>query len=119
MTQVKIKRVYEDVERSDGYRVLIDKLWPRGVKKEELSYSYWAKNIAPSTPLRKWFHEDEDANWAEFEKRYIQELSTSPAFKSFVDQIRGKKTVTLLFASKNAAENHALVLQHYLEKVLS
>ena len=118
MTKVKIKRVYETEDKSDGYRVFIDKLWPRGVKKENLHYDLWEKDIAPSIPLREWFHEDEDGRWKEFQLKYKHELKESPAMKDFIDKIKGKSTVTLLYASKNATENHALILQDYLEEVL-
>ena len=118
MTQVKIKRVYEVEDKSDGFRVLVDKLWPRGIKKENLHYDLWAKNIAPSTPLRKWYHDDMTNHWSDFKKRYIQELEVSPAVKAFIEQIRDQKMVTLIYASKNAIENHALVLKEYLEREL-
>lgn len=118
MTQIKIKRVYEPEEKSDGYRVLVDRLWPRGIKKEDLHFDLWAKDITPSTELRQWFHEDEESHWKEFKKKYTQELKTSAAVKEFIEKIKAQKMVTLLFASKNAAENHALILQGYLEKVL-
>jgi len=114
MAQVKIKRVYEPEEKSDGYRVLVDKLWPRGVRKENLHYDLWAKDIAPSTPLRQWYHQNEGINWDEFRKRYIKELEDSPAVKDFIDKVKDQKVITLLYASKNAAENHALVLQDFL-----
>ena len=118
MVKVQIKRVYEDEEPSDGYRVLVDKLWPRGMKKENLHYDLWAKDITPSTALREWYHEDEDGRWKEFEKKYAEELQNSAAVVDFIDKIKGKKTVTLLYASKNAAENHALVLRDFLKKKL-
>lgn len=118
MTQIKIKRVYETEEKSDGYRVLVDRLWPRGIRKENLHYDLWAKDITPTPELRQWFHEDEENHWKEFKKKYTQELKASDAVKEFVEKIKGKKTITLLFASKNAAENHALILQEYLEKAL-
>lgn len=118
MAQVKIKRVYDTETPTDGYRVLVDKLWPRGMKKENLHYDYWAKNITPSTELREWFHEDESGHWDEFRKKYTKELQENPAMKDFVESIKDKKIVTLLYASKNAMENHALILQEYLEKVL-
>ncbi len=118
MTKVNIKRVYEEPKKSDGFRVLVDKLWPRGVKKENLPYDLWAKDITPSTELREWFHEDEDGHWKEFRKKYTKELKTNPGMKAFLEQAKGKKTITLLYASKNAAENHALILQEFLEKAL-
>lgn len=119
MTQIKIKRVYEPEERSDGYRVLVDKLWPRGIKKEDLHYDLWAKDATPSTPLREWFHEDQQHRWPEFEKLYADELDTSPAMPEILDKLRHKDTVTLLFAAKDTVHSHARVLQSYLEKSLS
>lgn len=119
MTQIKIKRVYESEDKSDGYRVLVDKLWPRGIKKEDLHYDLWAKEITPSTLLREWYHQDEENRWEEFKQKYIQELKESPVIKDFIDKIRNKSVVTLLYASKNAVENHAIILQDYLEKKLN
>lgn len=118
MTQVKIRRVYEPEEKTDGYRVLVDKLWPRGIKKENLHYDLWAKNITPSTLLRQWYHEDEEGRWEEFRKKYTTELENSPAVNDFINEIEGQKVVTLLYASKNAAENHALILQEFLQNKL-
>jgi len=114
MTQIKIKRVYEPEEKSDGYRVLVDKLWPRGIRRENLHYDLWAKDIAPSTPLRQWYHQNEGALWNEFRMKYIKELENSPAVTDFIDKVKDQKVITLLYASKNAAENHALVLQDFL-----
>lgn len=119
MTTIKIKRVYDEPSSADGYRVLIDKMWPRGMTKEELKYDIWAKDVAPSTPLRKWFHEDPDSNWAGFEEKYIHELEMSSGVKTLINKVKGKKTVTLLYSAKNKVENNALVLQGYLEKTLN
>lgn len=119
MTQIKIKRVYEPEEKSDGFRVLADKLWPRGIKKEILHYNLWAKDITPSTQLREWFHEDREGRWEEFRKKYTDELKNSQAVKDFIDKIKDKSTVTLLYASKNATENHALILRDFLKKELN
>ena len=118
MTQIKTKRTYDPEERSDGFRVLIDRLWPRGLSKEEFHYDLWEKDIAPSTELREWYHENEDAHWSEFEKRYTKELETNPAMSAFIDKIRSKSMVTLLYSAKNTEENNALVLQAYLENKL-
>lgn len=118
MVKVKIKRVYESEEQSDGLRVLVDKLWPRGIKKENLHYNLWEKDITPSTPLREWFHQDEPNHWNSFKKQYTEELKNSSAMKEFLEKIKDKQTVTLLYASKNATENHALILQDYIEKKL-
>lgn len=119
MTHIQIKRVYDAEELADGFRVLIDKLWPRGISKERLHYDLWAKDIAPSTPLRTWFHEDESGRWAEFTQRYRDELETNPATASVVNRLREYRTVTLLYASKNAINNHAVILKEYLEDRLN
>lgn len=119
MTQIKLKRVYDDYSKSDGFRVLVDKLWPRGIKKEHLHYDLWEKGITPSTPLRKWFHEDSENRWDEFSKKYYQELSSSQSVKEFADTIKSKDIVTLLFASKEPEHNHAKVLKAYLDKLLA
>ncbi|MDR2921264.1 MAG: DUF488 family protein [Tannerella sp.] len=118
MTKIQIKRVYDPDSKADGFRVLVDKLWPRGVKKENLHYDYWAKEIAPSTALRQWFHQDQGKHWTEFREKYIHELNESPDAGHFLDEIKRKEIVTLLYASKNGKENHALVLQEYLTKHL-
>lgn len=115
MTHVRIKRVYEAPAPDDGCRVLVDKLWPRGVRKEALQYDIWAKDIAPSAELRTWYHADPAARWQEFRRRYTEELRGSQAVRDFVRKIAGAETVTLLYASKNAAENHALILQEFLQ----
>ncbi len=115
MTRVRIKRVYEAPAPDDGCRVLVDKLWPRGVRKEALQYDLWAKDIAPSAGLRSWYHADPAGRWQEFRRRYTEELRGSQAVRDFVREIAGAGTVTLLYASKNAAENHALILQEFLQ----
>ena len=119
MIQVRIKRVFDPEEASDGFRVLVDRLWPRGIRKEQLLYDAWAKDITPSPHLRQWFHQDETGHWAEFVQKYRQELSENPAVEEFIDRLRGQQTVTLLYASKNATSNHALILQEFLTKRLN
>lgn len=118
MTHVRIKRVYEAPAPDDGCRVLVDRLWPRGVRKEALPYDIWAKDLAPSAQLRSWFHADPEARWEEFRRRYIGELQDSESVRDFVRKIADRQTVTLLYASKRAAENHALILQVYLQKAV-
>lgn len=118
MTHVRIKRVYEAPAPADGCRVLVDRLWPRGVRKEALPYDIWAKDLAPSAQLRSWFHADPEARWEEFGRRYTGELQDSEAVRDFVRRIAGEQTVTLLYASKRAAENHALILQEYLQRAV-
>ncbi len=119
MVQIKLKRVYEAEETTDGFRVLVNKLWPRGMKKENLHYNLWAKDIAPSILLRKWYHQDSNVRWEEFKERYTEELKASTVADGFLALIKGKQVVTLLYASNNKAENHAKILQEYLEKTLA
>lgn len=118
MTQIRLKRVYEDYDERDGYRVLVDKLWPRGMKKEHLHYDLWAKDISPSSALREWFHQDPDNNWKLFSSKYKKELEDSQAVKEFVENIKEHPVVTLLYASKDEEHNHAIILKKYLEKQL-
>lgn len=119
MTQIKLKRVYEEIDSEDGFRVLVDKLWPRGMKKEALHYDLWAKEITPSADIRKYFHQDQDKNWDSFESLYLKELNESDAVKNFIDLIKNKPIVTLLYASKNKEHNHALILKEYLDAELA
>lgn len=115
MTRIRIKRVYEPESPDDGYRVLVDRLWPRGIRKDALHYDSWEKEVAPSAALRTWYHQDPAGRWDEFWKRYLSELEHSGTAAAFAGKIRELPTVTLLFASQNAAENHALILREYLE----
>ena len=119
MPHIQIKRVYDPAEPTDGFRILVDRLWPRGIRKGALPYDLWAKNITPSPPLRRWFHEDPDQRWTEFEHRYRLELDTSPTVDELLNRIKGSETATLLYASKNATHNHALILQDYLTARMS
>lgn len=105
---VKTKRVYEAPEPQDGYRVLVDRLWPRGIKKEDLQYDRWMKEIAPSTDLRKWFHQHPDS-WDRFVELYQAELS-HPERRQLLDELRqisDRQPVTLLYASRDTSHNHA------------
>ena len=107
MTQIRIKRVYEEPNATDGYRVLVDRLWPRGIKKEHLKYDVWEKDITPSPELRKWFHEDQAEHWEGF-----------AAALRFIDTIKHHHTITLLYASKAPIYNHARILQRFLQEHL-
>lgn len=118
MTEIRIKRVYEAKEESDGFRVLVDRLWPRGVKKENLHYDLWAKEITPSTSLRRWFRQSEDSDWEQLKERYFKELEGSEAIEEFLKRIEGKPVVTLLYASRDTKENNALALQIYLQRCI-
>lgn len=116
MTQIRIKRVYEAPDTTDGYRVLIDRLWPRGMKKEHLKYDVWEKDITPSPELRKWFHEDIANHWEGFATMYKKELESSETVQQFIKTIKPYHTVTLLYASKETVYNHARILQEYLQE---
>lgn len=118
MPHIQIKRVYDPAAPTDGLRILVDRLWPRGIRKGALPYDLWAKDITPSPALRQWFHEDPVQRWPEFEQRYRIELDTAPTTDAFVDQLKDHKTITLLYASKDTAHNHALILQDYLTQRL-
>lgn len=114
MTQIVIKRVYETPSLTDGFRVLVDRLWPRGMKHESLELGYWAKELAPSNELRKWFQIDTEKRWGAFVDMYQKELERSSGVKSFIDNIKLCKKVTLLYASKDVEHNHARALEQYL-----
>jgi uncharacterized protein YeaO (DUF488 family) len=113
MGTVKVKRIYEPVEKEDGIRILVDRLWPRGVKKEDAHLTVWMKEIAPTTDLRKWFNHHPE-KWEEFVARYTLELQKNDAVKSLLDTINHYNTVTLLYAARNEQYNHAKVLQQFM-----
>jgi len=110
---VKIKRIYEPYLPDDGYRILIDRLWPRGIKKEGAHIDIWLKEIAPSTALRKWFNHEPE-KWEEFRRKYHDELNVSKAFSELTSNLRKHKTITLLYAAKEEKLNHAIVLQQFI-----
>jgi uncharacterized protein YeaO (DUF488 family) len=112
---IKIKRIYETPSPEDGTRILVDRLWPRGVKKENAHISVWLKEIAPSTELRKWFGHD-PARWAEFKTKYIQELKLRKEELSVIRQAGSNGAVTLLYAARDERHNEAVVLQELLER---
>jgi uncharacterized protein YeaO (DUF488 family) len=113
-TEVNIKRVYEEPNREDGFRILIDRLWPRGLKKADAQIDEWAKLLAPSTELRKWFGHDPD-RWKDFEKKYLSELKSNNAATSFVKDHADRKVITLVYGASDPDHNNALVLQHFLK----
>lgn len=115
---IKLKRVYEEYSAEDGYRILVDRLWPRGVRKESLHYDLWAKGLAPSPELRKWYHADPENRWKEFRIRYMYELSNSEQVRQLIQNIAHYSTITLLYAAKNPVQNHARILKEYLDKNL-
>jgi uncharacterized protein YeaO (DUF488 family) len=110
---ITIKRIYEPFSKTDGYRILIDRLWPRGIKKENAHIDKWMKEVAPSTDLRKWFNH-EPAKQDEFRVKYHLELQGSAAFEELLQIVREQKTVTLLYASKEEHYNHAIVLRQFI-----
>ena len=113
---IKIKRVYETRAQDDGFRILIDRLWPRGLTKEKAAVDLWLKQIAPSTDLRKWFDHD-PAKWDEFQKRYTKELQVNKeAVKQLQDELY-KHSVTLLYAAKDEAHNDAVVLKAFFRSM--
>ncbi len=111
---IQLKRAYEPASPDDGYRVYIDRLWPRGLSHETFHYDSWDKSIAPSTALREWFHEDPGQRWEEFERRYRAELSANPAFESLRQEIADKPKVTLLYSSHDREHNNAVVVERLL-----
>lgn len=113
-TTILTKRAYDPSSPDDGYRIYVDRLWPRGLSRETFHYDLWDKDIAPSTALRQWFHENPAAEWTEFEARYKTELLDNPAFDALRQLIAGKLTVTLLYSSRDTLHNNALVLRSLL-----
>lgn len=112
-----IKRIYEKTGSSDGLRILVDRLWPRGVSKERATLNEWMKDIAPSPELRVWFNHD-PAKFKEFSARYAAELHINPVMKQLVAIVKQNKNVTLLYAAKDPVVNHAAVLLREIERLL-
>lgn len=113
--KIKTKRVYEKSENEDGYRILVDRLWPRGLTKEKANVDLWLKEIAPSTELRKWFGH-EPAKWNDFKKKYVAELKENKETVSVLKEKMKRGTVTLLYGAKDEKHNEALVLSNYVTK---
>jgi len=112
---VRIKRVYEPFSKADGYRVLIDRLWPRGISKEKGHIDKWLKDVAPSTDLRKWFNHESE-KWAKFCVKYRAELKGSAAFEELLADIHVHKTVTLLYGAKDERQNQAIALEQFIKE---
>jgi len=111
---IRTKRIYETPTRSDGRRILIDRLWPRGVSKQNASIDFWAKKAAPSHELRRWYQHDSE-KWPEFRRRYFAELESNPVGLAELRANLGKGTVTLVFSSKETELNNATALKEFLE----
>ena len=116
--KIQTKRIYEHPGKADGVRILVDRIWPRGVSRERANVAYWAKDIAPSNELRKWYHHDHE-KWDEFRDRYFIELDqNTDGVKALLEQFK-RETVTLVFSSKELDLNNAAALKEYIEKLLS
>ena len=114
---IRIKRVYDPPAKSDGRRLLVERLWPRGMKKKELDLDGWLRDVAPSPGLRKWFGHD-PARWREFQRRYRAELDKSPAALQPILEAARNGTATLLFSSRDIEHNNAVALKSYVESRL-
>ena len=115
---IKLKRVYEGAEPDDGTRFLVERLWPRGMKKESLKMDAWVKDVAPSNELRKWFNHDPQ-KWEEFQKRYQAELDANQEGWEPILQAAKGGDVTLLYSAHDVEHNNALVLMQYLDGKMS
>ena len=121
MYQIQIKRIYTEKSDTDGFRILTDRLWPRGIAKEKAAIDFWAKELSPSTYLRKWFDHKEEL-FTRFRELYREELEKNPEKDSFIQLVKEelkKEAVTLLFASKEEKLNQATVLSEWLKEQLS
>lgn len=113
--EIRLKRAYEDPDRDDGHRFLVDRLWPRGVAKDTLRLTAWLKDVAPSAALRRWFSHD-PTRWEEFRRRYAAELRQRPeALEPLYDNLAGGR-ITLVYGARDTGHNHALVLRDFLRK---
>lgn len=115
MSAINIKRVYENAAK-DEYRILVDRLWPRGLTKKQAAIDLWLKEIAPSPELRKWFNHDPE-KFKEFRNRYVAELTQNPATAVVLNLLAKHKTVTLVYAAKNEDINHVVVLKEFMESM--
>jgi len=112
---ILLKRAYEPPSRSDGCRILVERLWPRGLSKQRVKIDLWAKEAAPSAVLRRWFNHD-PAKWTEFKRRYVRELRAHPAaWEPILERLRAGR-VTFVFASRESRHNNAVALKAFLER---
>lgn len=111
---IVIKRVYDPAEAGDGYRVLVDRLWPRGIRKESLALDEWNRGLAPSPDLRKWFNHEPE-RFSEFAARYKDELGRSNAAQDLLMSVKGEDRLTLVYSAKDRLHNQAVVLKDYLQ----
>lgn len=113
---IRLKRAYEPASRKDGLRILVERLWPRGVSKARARISLWCRDLSPTTELRKWFHTHRD-KWPEFRKRYFAELDHQETAARLLLHIAQNETVTFVFAAEDEEHNSATALKEYLEHV--
>ena len=113
---IKVKRVYDEPLEEDGLRILVDRLWPRGISKKDAKVDLWINEVAPSTDLRKWFNH-EDIKWQEFREKYFLELKERKEEIKQLTELKGQQDLTLLFSAKNQEHNNAVALKEYLEEV--
>ena len=113
--KIQVKRVYEPVAKSDGIRVLVDRLWPRGLSKSDVKLDLWLPDLGPSTALRQWFNHDPE-RWAEFQRRYQAELKQKTALLATIQEQATTGPVTLLYSSKDGRHNQAVALRSFLLK---
>jgi uncharacterized protein YeaO (DUF488 family) len=115
---IRVKRVYDPAEKSDGLRFLVDHLWPRGLKKEAVHVEGWIKQVSPSNQLRSWFGH-EPVKWSEFQRRYFAELDKQPEVWQALLETAREKDITLVFSARDIEHNNAVALKSYLEKQLT
>ena len=113
MLRITVKRVYDPIDEDDGVRVLVDRVWPRGMSKQDLRADQWLRDVAPSDSLRKWFNHD-PAKWEEFKRRYVAELEGKPAVVRGLLDVANEKGLVLLFSARDLRFNQAVALQGYL-----
>ncbi|MCO6495744.1 MAG: DUF488 domain-containing protein [Bacteroidetes bacterium] len=115
MKKIIIKRVYEAPSETDGYRILVDRLWPRGISKDNAEIKEWLKELGPSTELRKWFNHD-PALFSDFKKKYIEELQSQSSELKRIAKIAEREQVCLVYGAKDQEHNQAVVLKEVIEK---
>lgn len=116
--RIKIKRVYEKSSMEDGFRILVDRLWPRGISRENAKIDLWLKDIAPSNELRKWFGHDPE-KWMDFKRKYFEELISNPEPLKLLSEKAGSKNITLLYSTKEERFNNAVALKEFIESYIS
>jgi uncharacterized protein YeaO (DUF488 family) len=116
--RIRVKRVYDEPSGDDGFRVLVDRLWPRGMKREDVRVDLWLPDVAPSTALRKWFSHD-PSKWEKFKRRYFVELNGKREVIKRLVEIAREETLTLLFSARDVEHNQAVALREYLVSLIN